>query len=158
MKLMDVESSKLYRCVKCQRVYQKIQKSVIRKCGVCGATVQLIKPVLGINNMLILSRRVGETIRIGNDIEITVVNINGNQVRIGIKAPRNIVVDREEISDRKRMERELSQLMALVPDQKPASKPSSTLGDANKPKTGNMSGTGKLNRKAIAIILKNKSK
>jgi carbon storage regulator len=48
--------------------------------------------------MLILTRRAGETIRIGNDIEVTVVGINGNQVRIGVKAPKTTVVDREEVA------------------------------------------------------------
>lgn len=48
--------------------------------------------------MLILTRRAGETIRIGDDIEVTVVGVNGHQVRIGIKAPKTTVVDREEIA------------------------------------------------------------
>jgi carbon storage regulator len=51
--------------------------------------------------MLILTRRQGETIRIGADIEVTVCAVNGSQVRLGIKAPRNITVDREEIAERK---------------------------------------------------------
>jgi carbon storage regulator len=48
--------------------------------------------------MLILTRRTGETIRIGGDVEVTVMAVNGNQVRIGVKAPRDTVVDREEIA------------------------------------------------------------
>jgi carbon storage regulator len=48
--------------------------------------------------MLILTRRAGETIRIGQDIEVTVMAVNGAQVRIGIAAPRNVIVDREEIA------------------------------------------------------------
>jgi carbon storage regulator len=51
--------------------------------------------------MLILTRRVGETIMIGPDIEVTVVGLNGNQVRIGIKAPKDVTVDREEIAVRR---------------------------------------------------------
>jgi carbon storage regulator len=51
--------------------------------------------------MLLLTRRAGETIRIGGDIEVTVVGVNGNQVRIGIKAPKETVVDREEIAIRR---------------------------------------------------------
>lgn len=47
--------------------------------------------------MLVLSRRVGETLIIGNDIKITVLGISGNQVRIGIDAPKNIEVHREEV-------------------------------------------------------------
>jgi carbon storage regulator len=54
--------------------------------------------------MLILSRRTGESVRIGDDVEVTVMAVNGSQVRIGIKAPRNIAVDREEIAERKQRE------------------------------------------------------
>ena len=56
--------------------------------------------------MLILTRRAGETLRIGDNVEVTVMAVNGAQVRIGIKAPRNVVVDREEIAERKRRDRE----------------------------------------------------
>jgi carbon storage regulator len=56
--------------------------------------------------MLILTRRPGESLRIGDDVEVTVMAVNGSQVRIGIKAPRNIAVDREEIAERKQRERE----------------------------------------------------
>lgn len=54
--------------------------------------------------MLILTRRPGETIRIGDDIEVTVMGINGSQVRIGITAPREVIVDREEVSERRKRE------------------------------------------------------
>ncbi len=47
--------------------------------------------------MLILTRRIGETIMIGNDVSITVLDINGKQVRIGIDAPAEIKVHRKEI-------------------------------------------------------------
>jgi len=47
--------------------------------------------------MLILTRRTGETINIGNDVTITVLNVAYNQVRIGIEAPKDIEVHREEI-------------------------------------------------------------
>ena len=49
--------------------------------------------------MLILTRRVGETLKIGEDIEVTVLGLRGGQVRIGINAPRDVAVHREEILD-----------------------------------------------------------
>jgi carbon storage regulator len=57
-------------------------------------------------SMLILTRRAGEALRIGDEIEVTVMAVNGSQVRIGISAPRDIAVDREEIAERKRRDRE----------------------------------------------------
>lgn len=50
--------------------------------------------------MLILTRRTGETIKVGHDIEVTVLGVHGNQVRIGIKAPENVAVHREEVAER----------------------------------------------------------
>lgn len=50
--------------------------------------------------MLILTRRPSEAIHIGEDIVVTVLSINGGQVRIGIDAPKDIAVHREEIADR----------------------------------------------------------
>ena len=50
--------------------------------------------------MLILTRRVGETLMIGNDISITVLGVKGGQVRIGVDAPTEVAVHREEIFER----------------------------------------------------------
>ena len=50
--------------------------------------------------MLILTRRVGESVRIGEDVTITVLRIKGTQVRLGVTAPRTVAVQREEISGR----------------------------------------------------------
>ena len=47
--------------------------------------------------MLILTRRVGETIRIGDDVSVTILSVRGNQIRIGIAAPSEVEVHREEI-------------------------------------------------------------
>lgn len=55
--------------------------------------------------MLILTRRVGETIVIGDDVIITVLGIKGNQVRIGINAPKDVSVHREEIYQRIQQEK-----------------------------------------------------
>ena len=50
--------------------------------------------------MLILTRRVGESLMIGDDVTITVLGVKGNQVRIGVDAPKEVAVHREEILDR----------------------------------------------------------
>lgn len=55
--------------------------------------------------MLILTRRVGESLMIGDNVDITVLGIRGNQVRIGINAPKDVSVHREEIYDRIRYEK-----------------------------------------------------
>ena len=55
--------------------------------------------------MLILTRRIGETIRIGEDVVVTVLGIKGTQVRVGVEAPKEIAVHREEVYERIAAER-----------------------------------------------------
>lgn len=59
--------------------------------------------------MLILTRKSGETIRIGDSIAVTVLEIKGNQIRLGIAAPRDVAVDREEVAMRKKAEQDTQQ-------------------------------------------------
>ena len=55
--------------------------------------------------MLILTRRPNETLMIGNQITVTVLGVKGNQVRIGVNAPKNVPVHREEIFERINLEK-----------------------------------------------------
>ncbi len=56
--------------------------------------------------MLILTRRVGETLMVGDDVTVTVLGVKGNQVRIGVNAPKDVSVHREEIYQRIQKEKE----------------------------------------------------
>jgi carbon storage regulator len=56
--------------------------------------------------MLILTRRVGETVMIGNDVTVTVLGVKGNQVRVGVNAPKDVAVHREEIFERIKREQD----------------------------------------------------
>ncbi|TNC80775.1 MAG: carbon storage regulator [Oleiphilus sp.] len=59
--------------------------------------------------MLILTRRVGETLMVGDDVTVTVLGVKGNQVRIGVNAPKDVSVHREEIYQRIQKEKSEAQ-------------------------------------------------
>lgn len=60
--------------------------------------------------MLVLTRKIGEQIVIGDDIKIKIVEVKGKQVRVGIEAPRSVEVNREEIYQQKHGEKEVTEL------------------------------------------------
>lgn len=66
--------------------------------------------------MLILTRRAGETLMIGDDVTITVLGVKGNQVRIGVNAPKNVAVHREEIYQRIQQEKQQGSAATPVND------------------------------------------
>ena len=63
--------------------------------------------------MLILTRRVGESVVIGEDVTVTVLGVKGNQVRIGINAPKHVAVHREEIFERIKSGRAAATALAM---------------------------------------------
>jgi carbon storage regulator len=71
-----------------------------------------VKQELGRFTMLILTRRVGETLMVGDNVTVTVLGVKGNQVRIGVNAPKDVAVHREEIYDRIRKESEVDNAAA----------------------------------------------
>ena len=63
--------------------------------------------------MLILTRRVGETLMIGDEVTVTVLGVKGNQVRIGVNAPKDVSVHREEIYERIKREDQTDDVIGL---------------------------------------------
>jgi carbon storage regulator len=61
---------------------------------------------IGGTGMLILTRRVGEALMVGDEVTVTVLGVKGNQVRIGVNAPKHVSVHREEIYERIRAEQQ----------------------------------------------------
>lgn len=64
--------------------------------------------------MLVLTRRVGETLNIGDHVQVTVLGIKSNQVRIGITAPKTVPVYRQEIYERIKHERQLLEAKSVI--------------------------------------------
>lgn len=65
--------------------------------------------------MLILTRRVGETLMIGDEVTVTVLGVKGNQVRIGVNAPKHVAVHREEIYERIKREKSNERKAEVTP-------------------------------------------
>jgi carbon storage regulator len=65
--------------------------------------------------MLILTRRVGETLRIGEDVSVVVLEVHGNQVRLGITAPKSVTVHREEVFERIAQEERVAAAPKVAP-------------------------------------------
>lgn len=72
--------------------------------------------------MLILTRRTGETVMVGHEITFTVLGVKGNQVRIGINAPKNVSVHREEIYERIKREKGGGEVNGNVQEPEPPHK------------------------------------
>ena len=84
--------------------------------------------------MLVLSRRIGEEIVIGGEFRLKVVSVKGNQVRIGVVAPRSVAVDRQEVAERRTQDEalpgpgNLGQLIVGAPDPCAVDSPTSLCG------------------------------
>jgi carbon storage regulator len=72
--------------------------------------------------MLVLNRRVGETVKIADNISVTVLAVKGSQVRLGLAAPRTVPIHREEVYDRIVLEQEARDSRARAKDAKAASR------------------------------------
>lgn len=90
--------------------------------------------------MLILTRRVGETIVIGDDVIVTVLGIKGNQVRIGINAPKDVSVHREEIYQRIQQEKNTTPKPEEAAPVVVAAAPATTVRKKREPKTDKSEG------------------
>lgn len=70
--------------------------------------------------MLILTRRIGETVMIGDDVTVTVLGVKGNQVRVGINAPKAVAVHREEIFEKIKREQQADSVRERTTEYSPA--------------------------------------